>query len=327
MNPYGTLLRWRRRLYETGRLRSRAAPGPSLSVGNLTWGGTGKTPFVERIAREFLGRRRVAVVSRGYGRRSRGARIVSDGRAIRCGVVESGDEAALHARRLPGAIVVVAEDRVEGARRAAELGADFFVFDDAFQHLALRRDLDVVLLDAEDPLGGGLPPFGRAREEPGALSRADILVLTRCPAERPASDEAVRRWNRRAPLFHSRFRFAGWFGPDGERAAAPPPRTLAFCGIGQPRSFRATLAEAGAAPAAWLEFPDHHFYSARDLRGIEEAARRAGAEALLTTEKDLVRIEPLPALPLFAARIEPEIREEGFSAAIVRLFGEGGIVV
>lgn len=327
MNPYGALLRLRRRLYESGRLRSRAAPGPSLSVGNLTWGGTGKTPFVERIAREFLGRRKVAVISRGYGRRSRGPRIVSDGKAIRCGVAESGDEARLHARRLPGAVVVVAEDRVEGALRAAELGADFFVFDDAFQHLALRRDLDVVLLDAEDPFGGGLPPFGRAREEPGALSRADVLVLTRCRFEDPAADEPIRRWNRNAPLFHSRFRFAGWFGPEGERLAEPPARTLAFCGIGRPQSFRATLADAGVVAAAWLEFPDHHFYSARDLRGIEKAALRAGAEALLTTEKDLVRIAPPLALPVFAARIEPEFREEGFFGAIVRLFGENGVVV
>lgn len=329
MNPYGVLLRLRRRLYERGALGSRAVPGRSLSVGNMTWGGTGKTPFVEAIARHFQRQgERVAVISRGYGRRSRGLRVVSDGAAVRCSAAESGDEAQLLARRLSGVAVIVCEDRVAGARRAAELGAGFFVFDDAFQHLRLRRDLDVVLLDCARPLGGGLPPRGRAREEPRALAAADVLVLTRCAAGPPGETEReIRRWNLRAPIFHSRFRFDGWLGEGG----APAPDTarpgLAFCAVGSPESFSATLAEAGVSPVAALSFRDHHFYSDADLRKIEEAARRKGAEVLLTTEKDLVKVEGRLRMPVAAARVEPEIRESGFFETLGRLLREKTVVV
>jgi tetraacyldisaccharide 4'-kinase len=328
VNPYGAVLRLRRRLYETGVLESRPAPGPSISIGNLTWGGAGKTPFVQWMARHYADRGlRVGVVLRGYRRKSRGVRVVSDGMTVLSGVEESGDEAQLHARRLPGAIVVVSEDRARGARRAGELGARLFLFDDAFQHLALRRDLDVVLLDADRPFGGGLPPRGRCREDPRALARADILVLTRCASQALEGEREVRRWNPSAPLFHSRFRFVGWIDERGAGRPDPPPRPLAFCSIADPDSFRATLEEAGVRPLELLEFRDHHSYSGGDLRRIEEAARRSGAESLVTTEKDLVKVEGRLRMPISSARIEPVLREPGFFETLDRLFREKGIVL
>ena len=312
MSPFGALLSLRRRCYESGWLRSWPAPVPAISIGNLTWGGTGKTPFTIWLAQRFAeSGKRVGIVSRGYGRRSRGLRVVSDGRALRVGVEEAGDEPTLLARRLPRAIVVVSERRVEGARKAAELGAELLLLDDAFQHLAIRRDLDIVLLDHMDPLGGGLPPFGRSREPASALSRADLFVLTGADSEAGRGAEALlRRLNARAPIFHSRTRFSGWLDEQGEPVSgeeAVGAASIAVASIAFPLRFLRTLREAGAAPAAFLPFRDHHFYSGSDLRRIEAAARDAGASLLLTTEKDLVKLAGRSRLRAVAARVEPDV--------------------
>jgi tetraacyldisaccharide 4'-kinase len=330
LSPYGALTRLRRRLYASGRLRSETAPLPVVSVGNLTWGGTGKSPLVEWLARRLRARgRAVGVVLRGYGRRSRGVRVVSDECGPILGAEEAGDEASMLARNLPGVPVVVAEDRADGARRAATLGAGIVLLDDGFQHLRLRRDLDIVLVDARRPLGGGLPPLGRAREHPSALFRADLIVVTRCDDDlREGADAQIRRWNPVAPLFHSRIRFREWIGEDGERAAelAAGP-TVAVCAIGDPESFRRTLSEAGARPLWFRAFRDHFSYPAGALRRIERQAQAAGAGALLTTEKDRVKIAGRVGLPVVAARTEIEMREEGFFEEVVRSLERRGIVV
>jgi tetraacyldisaccharide 4'-kinase len=302
-----------------------------VSVGNLVWGGTGKTPFVLMIASHYLSRgRRVAIISRGYGRRSRGPLVVADGRKILVGVEASGDEAMLVARRLPGAVVVVSEDRVEGSRRAAQLGSDFFLFDDAFQHLALKRDVDIVLLDASRPFGGGLPPSGRAREPASALRRAQIVILTRCegPSAEPEARIAPFR-DPEAAVFHSRLKLTGWIGTEG--ALVPlehlsGKRVAAFCAVGNPESFRQTLRENVGEPAAFLSFRDHHFYGHGDLRRIEALSLGAGASCLVTTEKDLVKMPAQWRPDLLAARIEPEIAERGFFEAIDRLLAGRGVV-
>jgi tetraacyldisaccharide 4'-kinase len=317
VNPYGAVAAARRRLHEAGVLRSERAGAPVVSVGNLTWGGTGKTPLLAFLAARFEARgRRVGIVSRGYRRRSSGVVVVSDGRSLLASPEAAGDEPCLLASRFPRAVVVVAEKRAAGAREAIRQGADLLLLDDGFQHLAIARDVDVVLLDAEDPWGGGLPPFGRGRERPSALSRADFVVVTRAaPGAVSAADREAPRWTR-APIFHCRFRFAGWFS-DGAPAALPAgARGFAFCAVANPESFRTTLAEAGADPAGFAAFRDHHPYRDRDVRAIEENAARAGAAALLTTEKDAVKLAGRTRLPLFAARIEAELLEAGFFEAV-----------
>jgi tetraacyldisaccharide 4'-kinase len=313
-------------------LRSSRAPVPAISIGNLTWGGTGKTPLTLWLAQQFgESGRRVGIVSRGYGRRSRGLRVVSDGVALRLGVEEAGDEPTLLARRLPNAIVVVSERRVEGAREAAALGADLLLLDDSFQHLAIRRDLDIVLLDRADPLGGGLPPFGRSREPASALSRADLFVLTGGePPEGAGAEALLDRVNPRAPIFHSRARFSGWFDEEGEPVAAQDvvaTRSVAVASIASPGRFLRTIRDAGADPAAFLGFRDHHFYSRSDLRRIERAARSAAAPLLLTTEKDLVKLAGRSRLRAVAARVEPEFREPGLLDRARRVLSERGHVV
>jgi tetraacyldisaccharide 4'-kinase len=317
LNPYGAVAGARRRLYESGWLRSERVDVPVVSVGNLTWGGTGKTPILESLAAHFEERgRRVGIVSRGYRRSSTGLVVVSDGAGAVASPSRGGDEPVLLARRHPRAIVVVAERRPKGGREAIRLGAEILLLDDAFQHLAIARDADVVLVDAADPWGGGFPPSGRAREAPKALSRADVIVVTR--ASRgvvSAADGAIPRFTS-APIFHARFRFAGWLS-GGAPALSPAGPAFAFCGIARPESFRATLEEAGGPPlAGFAAFRDHHPYTDDDVRKIEERASRAGAAVLLTTEKDAVKVDGRARLPLFAARIEAEIFEAGFPERI-----------
>ncbi|HET7451861.1 MAG TPA: tetraacyldisaccharide 4'-kinase [Thermoanaerobaculia bacterium] len=316
MNPYGAVVAARRRLYESGWLRSERIGVPVVSVGNLTWGGTGKTPLLAYLAARFeASGRRVGIVARGYRRRSSGVVVVSDGSRLLASASEGGDEPYLLASRLPRAVVVVAERRPEGAREAVRRGAEILLLDDAFQHLAIARDADVVLVDAADPWGGGLPPAGRARERPAALSRADVVVVTRAvPGSASRADAEVRRVTP-APIFHCRFRFAGWFS-NGKEADRPVAPGLGFCAVGNPASFRETLAEAGANVADFAAFRDHHDYSDADVRKLEKRAARAGASVLLTTEKDAVKIAGPTRIPLLAARIEAEIFEPGLPERI-----------
>ena len=323
MNPYGAVVAARRRLYEAGILRSERVGAPVVSIGNLTWGGTGKTPFLAFLAGRFEATgRRVGIVSRGYRRRSSGVVVVSDGASILASPDAAGDEPYLLASRFPRAVVVVAEKRAEGAREAIRLGAEILLLDDAFQHLSIERDLDVVLVDADDPWGGGLPPGGRGRERPAALSRADLVVVTRASkGVSSAADREVPRWTR-APVFHCRLRFAGWFSGGAPAVLPAGARAFAFCAVGNPQSFRATLSEAGVAPADFAVFRDHHAYTERDLRSLEERAERAGASVLLTTEKDAVKLAGKTALPLVAARIEAEIFEPGFEEQVDRRLAE-----
>ncbi|MGD8396476.1 MAG: tetraacyldisaccharide 4'-kinase, partial [Candidatus Eiseniibacteriota bacterium] len=206
-------------------------------------------------------------------------------------------------------------DRVAGARLALEHGADVAVLDDGFQHRRLARRLDLVLLDASDPFGGGrLLPAGRLREPLGGLRRADLILVTRDPdaATLAAVERRVRAAGAGAPLLAAGHRRAGFVDPRGAAAAAPA-QALAFCGIGNPARFRADLEEAGIRLLDFVAFADHHRYARGELAGLERRARASGA-VLVTTEKDLARLdEPLVAAldpsPL-ALRIEARIPQE-----------------
>ncbi|MEP6801005.1 MAG: tetraacyldisaccharide 4'-kinase [Acidobacteriota bacterium] len=322
---YDRILEARAERYATGRSRSSRLSRPVISVGNLTVGGTGKTPFVLHLAERFLLQgRRPAILSRGYGRRSRDVVVVSKGDGPLVGPEEGGDEPVLLAERLRGAIVVVAPRRADAARSAEAFAPDVFLLDDGFQHLSVRRDLDLLLLDASDPFGAGrYPPFGRLREPLSALRRADGYVFTRSSAGHPTPDEVstVVRANPAAPVFTARIFPEGLTAPSGA-SAARPERALAVCGIATPASFLGSLAAIGIDPAEWLVFPDHRRYSERDVRRIVAAAKRSESAAVVTTEKDAVKLAGRLPLPLLTLRLKVEVHEKGFYPWIEeRLFG------
>ena len=295
---YSGGMRLRERLYRRGILRSRRLGGTVISVGNLTVGGTGKTPMVlwlaERLAAEG---HRPAVLTRGYhGENSGNGAGESD-----------ADEAALLRERLGArATIGVGKDRWATGMKLAASGVQWFILDDGFQHLALKRDIDIVLLDATAPFGGDhVLPAGRLREPREGLARADVVVITR--AEHDASVEATVRSVTRAPIFYARTELesvtaAAPSFPEMDRRATP---VFAFCGIGNPVSFFADLQRWGFRVADTRTFRDHYRYSAADLTDVGRAAMAAGAGALICTEKDIFNLRGAgePQLPLYAARI------------------------
>ncbi len=325
---YGRLLELRARGYASGRLASHRLARPVVSVGNLTMGGTGKTPFIEFLAKRFrFEGRRPAILSRGYGRRSREVLVVSTGEGPRVSPDRGGDEPVELARRLPGVIVVVAVRRVDAARAAEELGADIFLLDDGYQHLALQRDVNLLLLDAGDPFGGGrFPPAGRLREPLSALARADAFVFTR--AERsvasPAALRTLSRWNPKAPIFHARIRPIGLWNENGSPMPASDLTSrpfVAVCGIARPESFVAALSELGLSPEETICFGDHHRYRERDLARIRRAAAASGSVTVVTTEKDAVKLWGRLPPPVAAVRLGVELIETGFFSFLAPRLG------
>jgi tetraacyldisaccharide 4'-kinase len=289
----------RRAAYRRGWMRRTRLAVPVISVGNLTFGGTGKTPTVIALARDLVQiGRRPAILTRGY-KRIGDHQVVVTGPDPRQTAAEIGDEPLEMARRLPGVPVIVDVDRARGGAEAQRLGADVVLLDDGFQHLQLDRDLDLVLIDAGDPWGGGhLPPLGRLREPVATLERADAVLITKAPAEwRPVAAEIERVVDNVAPrlqVFISRVRPSrvhvpgeGWREP----AILSGRRVMAFGGLGRPGGFVATLAEAGAEIAATRWFPDHHAYTDEDLSEIVQQAKAASAIPV-TTAKDVVKLSP-----------------------------------
>lgn len=317
---YGILLRLRAGLYRLGVLRTRRLPCRVISVGNLTLGGTGKTPMVELLARELQAAGApVVVLSRGY-RRARTAEIqaVSDGQRLLLGPEEAGDEPSLLAARLPGVPVVVGAHRYRAGAWALErFRPAVLLLDDGFQHRTLAKDVEVLLVSAQAPWGrGGLFPRGSLREPVRAAGRADLLVITHAEAPDPAIERVraeLRRWNPTAPCALARLEPEGILEvATGRRLpldALDGRRLLAFAGIAAPDSFRATLRAAGLPVLDLLAFPDHHPYAPDDLRALEAQARALAAEGLITTEKDAVRLPRGSGLPVWALRVRLALGE------------------
>lgn len=318
---YARILEARVQRYASGRATAHRLAFPVVSVGNITMGGTGKTPFVEFLARRFrFEGLHPAILSRGYGRRGSRLVVVSSGEGPQVSPEEGGDEPVELARRLPGVIVVVARRRVEAARAAGALGADLFLLDDGYQHLAIRRDVDLLLLDARDPFGGeSFPPRGRLREPLSALARADAFIFTRVErgAPSPRALAELARRNPRAPVFTARIRSLGLWDEAGspvDKQAIADRRFVGVCGVANPSSFSASLAELDLAPEEVIVFGDHHRYRLRDLDRIQRAAERTGSTWLVTTEKDAVKLAGRFPLPTATVRLGVEVLEAGFFA-------------
>jgi tetraacyldisaccharide 4'-kinase len=271
---------------------------PVVSVGNLTFGGTGKTPTVIALVRELVRRgRRPAVLTRGYGRRGTVPTVVV-GPEPKVSADLLGDEPLEMAARLPGVPIVIDADRVRGGSEAVRMGANILVMDDGFQHLRLARDLNLVLLDAGDPWGGErLPPKGRLREPLAALVRASAVLVTKVPLGGDGVVEEIsRRVNQLAsdiPVLAARMKVSRVRQPDGWRGAdvLADIRVLAFSGIGRPQAFADLAADAGAQLVTSLWFPDHHRYSTADIDRVVAAAADHGATPV-TTAKDAVKLPP-----------------------------------
>jgi tetraacyldisaccharide 4'-kinase len=301
-------------LYARGILKVQRVDLPVVSVGNLTVGGTGKTPAV-MLAVETLTAlgHRPAVISRGYGRRTTGVRVVADTASIRLDADDAGDEPFLLARRLPGVPVVVGANRADAARLAIDrFGVTAVVLDDGFQQRTLAKDLDVVMARAERPWGNGrLLPAGPLREPLSALARAHLLVATGPTGLRGAPEvrEAAERYAPGVPVLSARYVAAeAW---DAARMVpipldrVPGARVLAFAGIGFPAGFRRTLVDLGVDVADVVTYHDHHPYALRDVAALGEHAARLGVDALVTTEKDWVRIRGirLPPRPVWVVSV------------------------
>jgi tetraacyldisaccharide 4'-kinase len=310
-------------LYDRGILSAARAGAPVVSIGNLAVGGAGKTPAAVAVAGRLAARgRKVAVLSRGYGAARTDPRVVSDGDRIFLSAAEGGDEPVLLARRLPGVAVLCGPRRAELARIATErLGADALVLDDGFQHRALGRDLDVVVLDGADPFGNGhLLPRGPNREPRGALRRAGLVWISRVDQADPARAEALRSLAREAtgrPPVESRHApvevldgaLARRFGLDALRGR----RVLALSALARPGAFRRTLAALGAEVVLERAFRDHHRFTGTELAEVQRAADAARCDLVVTTEKDAVRLSPDQAAGdrLRVLRIEAEIVRGG----------------
>ncbi|HET6413767.1 MAG TPA: tetraacyldisaccharide 4'-kinase [Anaeromyxobacter sp.] len=312
---------WARGLLYDGRvLRAAEVDVPVVSIGNLAVGGAGKTPAAMTVAARLLARgRRVAVLSRGYGAVRSDARVVSDGQSLLLSADEGGDEAVLLARRLPGVAVLCGLRRTELARLArAGFAADALLLDDGFQHRALSRDLDVVVLDAGNPFGNGhLLPRGPNREPRAALRRAGLVWLSRVEGATANGIEKLRALAREAtgrdpvearhrPLDVLDGRLATSFGLDSLKGR----NVRLLSGIARPGGFRRTVEALGAVVTGERVFPDHHRFREAELRDwLGSPKGDAAREWVVTTEKDAVRLGPEVAghPHLRALRIEAEV--------------------
>jgi len=316
---YALATRVRAKLYQSGLLRNGRLPGIVISVGNLTVGGTGKTPMVLWIAERLSAEgHRPAILTRGYGGfRQGGPAGPSD-----------ADEVALLRQRLNGrAQFGIGKNRYKNGLALAKDGAEWFILDDGLQHLELHRDVDIILLDSTNPFGGGLLPAGRSREPRSALARADVVVITRT-THAPALETLVRRFTN-APIFYAQAQLSSIVPVPSPAAALSEPerrqlKVFAFCGVGNPAAFFDDLRTWGFTLMGSRGFTDHHRYSAEEVHALNRVASAAGANCLMCTEKDRFNLPDLAAtaLPIYVCAIRMVLNdEEGFWRAVQASLG------
>lgn len=300
---YGAITRVRNRLFDRGTLRGHRLPRPVISVGNLTTGGTGKTPLVQWIVRRLIADgHRPAVLMRGYQRESPDT---------------ASDEELLLRESLDGVPVVADPNRVAAGLASVEADPtiDAFVLDDGFQHRRLHRDADIVVIDATNPFGyGHVLPRGMLREPIAGVARASLVVVTRVDGrtaeELTEIDRTIRRHHATVPIVRSSHRLGDAIDIDGHLHPLAGRRVMAFSGIGNPAAFERSLADAGATVVASRRFADHYRYQLADLYALRVSALDAGAEAMVTTEKDWVKLRSLdptgPGVPMWRVPVRVE---------------------
>lgn len=295
---YGLVIRIRNIYYDVVPGAVTRVNLPVISIGNITVGGTGKTPMTVAIAQRIVAReQRVAVLTRGY----KGERRIKPSASAPGGVhveVES-DEAMLLRRNCPQAMVVIHPKRVAGARAAIDAGAEALLLDDGFQHRKLARNLDIVLIDSTAPFGYDcMLPRGLLREPRSSLRRADLIVMTRSDqvtdSERALLRGRLERIAERPPIVEATHRIVEFQDLRGERVpleSADAMRAVIFAGIANFEGFRKSVEDLGVEVAAAYEYPDHHDYASDEIAGLRDVAETLEANAILTTEKDAVKLE------------------------------------
>jgi len=291
----------RKWLYDSGILKTRKLPCPVICVGNLTTGGTGKTPAVIALSR-ILGENNhhPAILSRGYKRRSKASvLVVSDGRSILATPEESGDEPYLIASSLKNVPVIVGGNRyTSGIHIPDKSSADLFILDDGYQHLKLHRDINILLIDASNPCGNGyLLPKGILREPFNGISRADCVIVTRSnEGNKNIAETLIRKYNQDVPIFYASYKTADITNPAGKSCGfdfIKSKQIFMFAGIANPGSFRRSIEDTGGMVIGEMLYPDHYWYKNDDLNKIIKEASRLSADAIITTAKDAVRLHGL----------------------------------
>jgi tetraacyldisaccharide 4'-kinase len=319
---YGVVVRLRVTLYRKGIFKTRQLSCKVISVGNITMGGSGKTPLVAALAKELQQRGlRVAILSRGYkGASERTGGIVSDGQRQYLTPAEAGDEPFMLARQLPDVPVLVGKKRYAmGVMAGERFTLDVIILDDGFQHLGVKRDVDLVLVDARRGFGNGrLFPRGPLREPLTSLRRASLIVLSK--TESSGSQRTIKKQLRRyvpgIPLYRSRYRPIYLRDASSGELLTPDwlcgKRVIAFAGIADPEYFFSLVRQSGAKLIREIGFRDHYTYEINDLVMLRTHAKEV--DAFVTTEKDFVKLHQLPLndLPLYSLGIEHEVREKEF---------------
>ncbi len=335
---YCSVMTARRDLYRKGILPSTHVGVPTICIGNITLGGTGKTPLVETTCRIIKEAGVLpSVVSRGYGGELEGqVAIVSDTKRVLLNAVKAGDEPHLLARRLTGIPVVIGAARVKAATEAvAKLGVGAIVMDDGYQHLRIARDLNIVAIDANAPFGNRYClPRGMLREPPTALKDAHLIILTRAGKLTEAKLEKLRAeiasYNSSAPLlraFHHPEKVVDLSsGEEMELETLKGRKVVAFAGIGKPEAFFNEVERLGSTLTEAVPFPDHHRFEVEDMEKLVRWAKVTNAEALITTEKDGVRLDEVEKLPLpvWVLTTKMELAQEDesvFKNAILKVIG------
>ena len=287
---FSIAVRLRNLFYDIGVLKSYAVNCTVISIGNITVGGTGKTPMVQYVVETLTDMgKRVAIISRGYGRAASGGLIVSDGQSILCGVKESGDEPMLLARSCPGAVVAVDKDRVRMARKVIDqFFPDVIVLDDAFQHRRIKRDLDIVMIRVGKAFGNGfILPAGPLREPLSGLRRADVL----CIRDKTSATRAIAT-KTNAQVIEYEYQIDKVCNKQGainiEELAGRS--VIAFCGIANPENFLATLSQLKMNVLHFQSFHDHHRYTAGDINVLRSHVQKFAPQFIITTEKDWVKL-------------------------------------
>ncbi len=318
---YSFFIWLRNAAFDSGVLKTTNVGVPVVSIGNLTVGGTGKTPLVEYLVRELLaGGCKVAVVSRGYKRKSTGVVVVSDGKKILASAKQGGDEPVQIAEKFPEAIVVVGEKRVDAARRAVSLGASLILADDCFQHRYLHRDVDIVVIDStSDITRDAMLPAGRLREPLRGLRRANVVAFSKYDESSLPGLESKLRPYFTGSFVRFRYKLASVKRATDDVTVSfevvKGMKLVAFSGIGNHNAFVHDLQKNGFAPISDMRFPDHHTYSEGDLSTLAAFSKALAADGCITTEKDVVRLRSDKAkaivlfdeTPVFYLRIELEV--------------------
>jgi tetraacyldisaccharide 4'-kinase len=320
---YGAAVRLRVLAYAGGILREQRLAGVVISVGNITVGGTGKTPMVLWIAQRLVAEgKNTGILTRGYRGEAASAGVGSPNTeqfGTESTLDSTSDEVQILRARLGGSVRLgVGADRFARGCELAKQGVRWFVLDDGFQHLQLARDVDIVLIDASNPFGGRhLLPAGRLREPRSALARADIIVITR-GRHCPGLEAAIRR-DSSAPIFYARTQLDSISKKHGvlnaSDAGLEGKKVFAFCGIGNPAAFVSDLREWGFQVVGHKFFRDHHRYTQQNVCQMEDEAGKSGAEALICTEKDLFNLDDVQckAFDVVSCRISMRVdREEEF---------------